>query len=135
MAAPDVTVRDSLPPQPSAAGTRVPKERKIIIEVILEKSPRSANHSKKTVTTSGSQDSLERRGNNREMDAKAGGLVAGGGFVPQSLIDSVQLTDSTMVRNAKKGDKGELFIQFSFSVWFRRFKPAPAPTAHRRSAY
>ena len=27
-------------------------------------------------------------------------LVAGGGFVPQSLIDSVQLIDSTMVRNA-----------------------------------
>ncbi len=39
----------------------------------------------------------------------------GGGFVPQSLIDSVQLADSTMVRNAKKGDKGEFFIQFSFS--------------------
>jgi hypothetical protein len=33
----------------------------------------------------------------------------------QSLIDSVQLTDSTMVRNAKKGHKGNFFIQFSFS--------------------
>src|SRR5580700_4916465 len=42
-------------------------------------------------------------------------LVAGGGFVPQSLVDSVQLTDSTMVRNAKKGYKGEFFILFSFS--------------------
>ena len=48
-----------------------------------------------------------------------GALVAGGGFVPQSLIDSVQLTDSTMVRNAKKGDKGDLFIQFSFSFGHR----------------
>jgi hypothetical protein len=42
-------------------------------------------------------------------------LVAEGGFVPQSLVDSVQLTDSTMVRNAKKGYKGEFFILFSFS--------------------
>jgi hypothetical protein len=42
-------------------------------------------------------------------------LVAGGGFVPQSHIDSVQLTDSTIVRNAKKGYKGKSFIQFSFS--------------------
>ena len=41
--------------------------------------------------------------------------LRGGGFVPQSLIDSVQLTDSTMVRNAKKGHKGNFFIQFSFS--------------------
>jgi hypothetical protein len=46
-------------------------------------------------------------------------LVAGGGFVPQSLIDSMQLTDSTMVRNAKKGEKGDLFIRFSFSFGHR----------------
>jgi len=46
-------------------------------------------------------------------------MVAGGGFVPQSLIHSVQLTDSTMVRNAEKGDKGELFIQSSFSFRHR----------------
>ena len=46
-------------------------------------------------------------------------MVAGGGFVPQSLIDSSELTDSTIVRNAKKGDKGNFFIQFSFS--FPRF--------------
>jgi hypothetical protein len=45
-------------------------------------------------------------------------LVAEGGFVPHSLIDSSELTDSTIVRNAKKGHKGEFFIQFSFS--FRR---------------
>ena len=38
-----------------------------------------------------------------------------GGFVPQSPIDSVQLADSTMVRNAKKGHKGNFFIHFSFS--------------------
>jgi hypothetical protein len=43
------------------------------------------------------------------------GWSRGGGFVPQSLIDSVQLTDSTMVRNAKKGHKGKFIIQFSFS--------------------
>jgi hypothetical protein len=42
-------------------------------------------------------------------------LVAEGGFVPQSLIDSSELTDSTIVRNAKNGDKGKFFIQFSFS--------------------
>ncbi len=42
-------------------------------------------------------------------------MVAGGGFVPQSLIDSSELTDSTIVRNAKKGQKGNFFIQFSFS--------------------
>jgi len=42
-------------------------------------------------------------------------LVAGGGFVPQSVTDSSELTDSTMVRNVTKGEKGELFIQFSFS--------------------
>jgi hypothetical protein len=41
--------------------------------------------------------------------------VAGGGFVPQSLIDSSELIDSTMVRNAEKGHKGNFFIQFSFS--------------------
>ncbi len=46
-------------------------------------------------------------------------LVAGGGFVPQSLIDSSELIDSTIVRNAKKGQKGNFFIQFSFS--FSRF--------------
>jgi len=44
--------------------------------------------------------------------------LRGGGFVPQSLIDSVQLTDSTMVANAKNGHKGKLFIQFSFSFVF-----------------
>jgi len=43
-------------------------------------------------------------------------LVAGGGFVPQSLTDSLELTDSTMVRNAKNGYKGNFFIQFSFSL-------------------
>ena len=43
------------------------------------------------------------------------GLVAGGGFVPQSVIDSSELIDSTIVRNAKNGHKGKLFIQFSFS--------------------
>ena len=42
-------------------------------------------------------------------------MVAGSGSVPQSLIDSVQLADSTMVRNARKGHKGKFFIQFSFS--------------------
>jgi hypothetical protein len=46
-------------------------------------------------------------------------FVAGGGFVPQSVIDSSELTDSTIVRNAKKGQKGNFFIQFSFS--FSRF--------------
>jgi len=45
--------------------------------------------------------------------------LRGGGFVPQSHIDSVQLTDSTMVRKAKKGYRGKFFIQFSFS--FSRF--------------
>lgn len=48
------------------------------------------------------------------------GLVAGGGFVPQSLTDSLELTDSTMVRNAKNGHKGNFFIQFSFTSFFRR---------------
>ena len=42
-------------------------------------------------------------------------LVAGGGFVPQSPTDSLELTDSTMVRNAENGYKGNFFIQFSFS--------------------
>jgi hypothetical protein len=42
-------------------------------------------------------------------------LVAGGGFVPQSPTDSLELTDSTMVRIAKNGYKGNFFIQFSFS--------------------
>jgi hypothetical protein len=50
------------------------------------------------------------------------GLVAGGGFVTQSYIDSVQLTDSTIVPNAKKGYKGKSFIQFSFSGCFQRSK-------------
>lgn len=40
--------------------------------------------------------------------------VAGGGFVPQPLIDSAQLTDSMIVRNAQKGHKGKFVIQFSF---------------------
>ena len=43
----------------------------------------------------------------------------GGGFVPQLLIDSSGLTDSTIVRIAKNGHKGKFFIQFSFS--FRRY--------------
>jgi hypothetical protein len=43
-------------------------------------------------------------------------LVAGGGFVPQAPIDSAELIDSTMVRNAKNGYKGKFFIQFSFSL-------------------
>jgi hypothetical protein len=47
-------------------------------------------------------------------------LVAGGGFVPQSYIDSVQLADFTIVPNAKKGYKGKSFIQFSFSLCFQR---------------
>ena len=47
-------------------------------------------------------------------------LVAGGGFAPQSLIDSSELTDSTIVRNAKNGYKGNFFIQFSFSLFVRR---------------
>lgn len=42
-------------------------------------------------------------------------LVAGGGFGPQSLTDSSEVADSTMVRNAKNGYKGNFFIQFSFS--------------------
>jgi hypothetical protein len=42
-------------------------------------------------------------------------VVAGGGFVPQSPTDSLELADSTMVRNAKNGYKGNFFIQFSFS--------------------
>jgi hypothetical protein len=42
-------------------------------------------------------------------------LVAGGGFVPQSPTDSLELTDSTMVRNVKNGHKAKSFIQFSFS--------------------
>jgi hypothetical protein len=46
--------------------------------------------------------------------------IATGGFVPQSYIDSVQLADSTIVPNAKKGYKGKSFIQFSFSLCFRR---------------
>jgi hypothetical protein len=37
------------------------------------------------------------------------------GFVAQSLIDSPELADPTIVRNAKKGHKGKFFIQFSFS--------------------
>jgi hypothetical protein len=44
------------------------------------------------------------------------GVGCGGGFVPQSLIDSSELIDSTMVRSAKKGYKGKFFIQFSFSI-------------------
>jgi hypothetical protein len=44
-------------------------------------------------------------------------LVAGGGFAPQSRIDSSELVDSTMVRNFKNGHKGKLFIQF-FSASF-----------------
>ncbi len=50
---------------------------------------------------------------------KVKGLAAEGGFVPQSHVDSVQLTDSTMVGNARKDHKGNFFIQFSFS--FPRF--------------
>jgi hypothetical protein len=51
----------------------------------------------------------------QEVAETNGILVAGGGFVPQLLIDSVQLADSMMVRNARKCHKGKLFIQFSFS--------------------
>src|SRR5882724_7063057 len=43
-------------------------------------------------------------------------MVAGGGFVPQPRTDFMRLADSTMVRNAKKGHKGNFFIQFSFSL-------------------
>jgi hypothetical protein len=39
----------------------------------------------------------------------------GGGFVPQSLIDSSEVADSMMVGNAEKGQNGKFFIQFSFS--------------------
>ena len=55
-------------------------------------------------------------------------LVAGGGFVPQSLIDSSELTDSTIVQNAKKGQKGNFFIQFSFSFLVSSFRRAPFST-------
>jgi hypothetical protein len=48
--------------------------------------------------------------------------VAGGGFVPQSLIDSSELADSTMVWNVKKGQKGDFFIQFSFSFFVSLFR-------------
>jgi hypothetical protein len=48
-------------------------------------------------------------------------LVAGVDLFPQPHIDSAQLTDSTIVRNAKKGYKGESFIQFSFSSMLRAF--------------
>jgi hypothetical protein len=58
-------------------------------------------------------------------------LVAGGGFVPQSLIDSVQLTDSTMVRNAKKGYKGKFVIQFSFSFLISSQELACCPLLRR----
>ena len=56
-------------------------------------------------------------------------LVAGGGFVPESLIDSVQLADSTMVRNAKKGHKGNSFIQFSFRFLLSSFQMSCARDA------
>jgi len=38
---------------------------------------------------------------------------------PQSLTDSSEPADSTMVRNVKKGEEGDFFIQFSFSFSFR----------------
>jgi hypothetical protein len=49
-------------------------------------------------------------------------LVAGGGFVPQPHVDSVQLAESTIVRNAKKGYKGKSFIQFSFNLRLSSFR-------------
>jgi len=39
----------------------------------------------------------------------------GDGFAPQSPIDSSELIDSAMVPNARNGQKGNFFIQFSFS--------------------
>jgi hypothetical protein len=52
----------------------------------------------------------------------------GGWICSQSLIDSSELTDSTIVRNATNGDKGKFFIQFSFS--FRRFVFPNGALAH-----
>src|SRR5271166_1657554 len=52
-------------------------------------------------------------------------LVAGRGFVPQSLVDSSELADSMMVGNAEKGHKGNLLIQFSF-----RFLRFVVPNGH-----
>jgi hypothetical protein len=51
-----------------------------------------------------------------------GVLVAGGGFVPQPHVDSVQLAESTIVRNAKKGYKGKCFHQFSFNLRLSSFR-------------
>ena len=60
-------------------------------------------------------------------------LVAAGGVVPQPSIDSSELTDSTIVRNAKNGHKGKFFIQFSFSfpqfVIARLLWPSPKASA------
>jgi len=52
-------------------------------------------------------------------------MVAGGGFVPQSLVDSSELADFMMVGNAEKGHKGNLLIQFSF-----RFLRFVVPNGH-----
>jgi Flavin containing amine oxidoreductase len=49
-------------------------------------------------------------------------LVAGGGFVPQSLIETSEHADSMMVGNAEKDQNGKFFIQLSFSFRFHRFQ-------------
>ena len=49
-------------------------------------------------------------------------LVAGGGFVPQSLIDSSEVADSMMVVNAEKGQNGKFVIQFSFGFLLSSFQ-------------
>jgi hypothetical protein len=43
-------------------------------------------------------------------------LVAGGGFEPQVRIDSTQVIDFPIGQNGENGDKGNSFIQFSFSL-------------------
>jgi len=57
-------------------------------------------------------------------------FAGGGGFVPQSLIDSSELSDSTIVRNAKNGHKGKFFIQFSFRFLRRSGWDSGLPRAH-----
>jgi hypothetical protein len=50
-------------------------------------------------------------------------MSAADGFVPQSPPDFWELTDSTMVRNAKKGHKGNFFIQFSAKDYVLESRP------------
>ena len=62
-------------------------------------------------------------------------MVAGGGFVPQPLIDSSEVADSMMVVNAEKGQHGKFVIQFSFRFLLSSFqtrsclRPTFAPSA------